>query len=940
MANFGGSPASSHSMPDNPFSMPTTAAGFQHGSAEQYDASMMGSYLNSADGMSPRMSPRTSFNIPGRSTSPRMTRERSSRRDSTRSRDREDMPVGNGFRLNSLEQTVGVHAREIKQIKDMMETLVAQQTEKGQRLDQVFNQVDVKFTEAMGQIEKVVEVDMKPKLNMMTETINTFAQQTIGRMEHLDREMEQLKLLMAATRVQAQSNPANSPPETPPGMSRPTSPPSSWTAGPPGMQQHAPTNGHDNGAAATPGFGAGFGANFQRSSTQYASFQSYPGRSTNEGTFGQGATNYYVGSPSSPLQNATTAPSNFGQWAAGAGSEQRPFDVKDWSVEHKKPSKELRAFDGDMANYDNWRNRVMDHFISVNCNYSIIFDILEKCKTPIAWSTLRATHIAAVPHMNWEWLATHMWTFIGSYLNDTLLGDRLTLTHGESFNGLELWRMLHTQNSGGGVQMANTERGYFVGFPKCEKAADLSSHLGVWVRLKQKYGGALPTEHLIAMFWKILPDDIREDLKKQKDCANDLDKQIAYVYGELGTVLDDKLSAWNLSKLQKQVGRKPKNTTGINVVGASEEMVPPPPSVDIEYLNANIERMVNAAVARGRAPGRNGGARPDRPRSSSAGSQRGGNNRSMPNPRFKGCWCCGEEGHSRQKCPKFKAIKDANGGQVPKGYEGAYEKSMKKTTPLKALSAAPSSGPPPLDDHEETVRLWPMLGMPPPVKVSNKFSAFTDNDPDSDDEDDMVRSLSAMTSSVNLVSEKRMSQKSKKGRASKSQKLSHLNAVARKVKAGEIQMPEVDLDQDERYEYAWAMVDSGAGANVARRKHFRMSQRIAAPEISLTVANGETLPNQGARAVQCYDRNGSCRSRVFYEADVEMPILAVTELAREGELGTEVNLRHNGGEICDISTGRRSEVVKRMGVYFTRIYFPKSSHSEPLNEQLFVRPDM
>ena len=92
--------------------------------------------------------------------------------------------------------------------------------------------------------------------------------------------------------------------------------------------------------------------------------------------------------------------------------------------------------------------------------------------------------------------------------------------------------------------------------------------------------------------------------------------------------------------------------------------------------------------------------------------------------------------------------------------------------------------------------------------------------------------------------------------------------------------------------------------------------------------------------MQCYDRDGSCRSRVFYEADVEMPILAVTELSREGELGTEVNLRHNGGEIYDISTGRRSEVVKRMGVYFTRIYFPKSSHSEPLNEQPFVRPDM
>ena len=148
--------------------------------------------------------------------------------------------------------------------------------------------------------------------------------------------------------------------------------------------------------------------------------------------------------------------------------------------------------------------------------------------------------------------------------------------------------------------MANTERGYFVGFPKCEKSSDLTSHLGTWVRLKQKYGGGLPTEHLIAMFWKILPDDVREDVKKQKDCINDLDKQIAYVYGELGTVLDDKLAAWNLSKLKQQVGRKPKNTTGIHVVGAAEEesSTPPPPVPDMNALSANIERMINAAVAK------------------------------------------------------------------------------------------------------------------------------------------------------------------------------------------------------------------------------------------------------------------------------------------------------------------------------------------------------
>ena len=94
------------------------------------------------------------------------------------------------------------------------------------------------------------------------------------------------------------------------------------------------------------------------------------------------------------------------------------------------------------------------------------------------------------------------------------------------------------------------------------------------------------------------------------------------------------------------------------------------------------------------------------------------------------------------------------------------------------------------------------------------FSAFTNNDPDSDDEEDIVRALSAMTASVNLASEKRMSQKSKKDRA-KNKNLSHLNAIARKVNSGEISMPEIDLDHNEHFDYVWAMVDSGAGAIVA-----------------------------------------------------------------------------------------------------------------------------
>ena len=70
-----------------------------------------------------------------------------------------------------------------------------------------------------------------------------------------------------------------------------------------------------------------------------------------------------IASPGSPLTGA---------WAPGAGTENRAFDPRDWSVEGKKVSKELRTFDGDIAHYNNWRRRIRDHFVAVNCNYSVI----------------------------------------------------------------------------------------------------------------------------------------------------------------------------------------------------------------------------------------------------------------------------------------------------------------------------------------------------------------------------------------------------------------------------------------------------------------------------------------------------------------------------------------------------------------------------------------
>ena len=224
-------------------------------------------------------------------------------------------------------------------------------------------------------------------------------------------------------------------------------------------------------------------------------------------------------------------------------------------------------------------------------------------------------------------------------------------------------------------------------------------------------------------------------------------------------------------------------------------------------------------------------------------------------------------------------------------------------------------------EHAETVPMWPLLrSSAPPIRTHNNFKIFeSETDDDEDDEDSVVRSLHALTPNVHLARDQARSQKEKRNR-SKPMDMNYLKLIARQVKSGEINLPDVDLDADEDFEYVWALVDSGAGANVARRKHFSNFQDVEAPTISLTIANGETMANTGAGEVITHSRDGKATKRLFYEAPVDMPILSVAELAKEGELGSEIRFRAKDGIMMDNLTKHRTHFVKRKGVYFVRLY--------------------
>ena len=91
------------------------------------------------------------------------------------------------------------------------------------------------------------------------------------------------------------------------------------------------------------------------------------------------------------------------------------------------------------------------------------------------------------------------------------------------------------------------------------------------MQLQHRYGTALPEDHLVLMFQNILPDDVLEDVKLQRDMKDSLKRQVAHVLGEIGTYTDAQLSKWNISKLQKSLNTKAKMPTSISTVAVEQE---------------------------------------------------------------------------------------------------------------------------------------------------------------------------------------------------------------------------------------------------------------------------------------------------------------------------------------------------------------------------------
>ena len=100
---------------------------------------------------------------------------------------------------------------------------------------------------------------------------------------------------------------------------------------------------------------------------------------------------------------------------------------------------------------------------------------------------------------------------------------------------------------------------------------------------------------------------------------------------------------------------------------------------------------------------------------------------------------------------------------------------------------------------------------------------------------------------------------------------------------------------------------------------------------SYRAANGAAIPNLGETTLAFRDPEGRPCGLGFQVAQVERPLVAVSQLADSGH---EVVFRQDGGHILHVASGRRLPLERSRGVYLLKMMVDE----EPAAD--FPRPEV
>ena len=337
-----------------------------------------------------------------------------------------------------------------------------------------------------------------------------------------------------------------------------------------------------------------------------------------------------------------------------------------------KPNEALKKFTGDSGTYKLWADRMLDHLCRSNTRWRYVVVSLQAAPNAITRAWLEGQAIDGVS----AWLLSEkLEVFICTWVSDSIYNRRVQMAGGERErgNGLEIWRQLFLEHHGGAdaIRLGGMRR--LQEWPRCSAIANLSQHLDAWVECLETHNaellaapqvlrstilGVVPTEYedeILSRPEVVTYQDIiafckkRTTYKRQK-ALSELTRKPG---GKIASLIDDEVAA--------STSVPPAWATDL-INAIAKNQVPPPPTPS--------EEVMAVTQARGRATGRE-----PRTGTRSPSGRRAFNSKF----RFKGCWHCGEEGHSRNPkpdkgikgCPKFDKLKKEHGGKPPQGYKGA-----------------------------------------------------------------------------------------------------------------------------------------------------------------------------------------------------------------------------------------------------------------------------
>ena len=150
------------------------------------------------------------------------------------------------------------------------------------------------------------------------------------------------------------------------------------------------------------------------------------------------------------------------------------------------------------------------------------------------------------------------------------------------------------------------------------------------------------------------------------------------------------------------------------------------------------------------------------------------------------------------------------------------------------------------------------------------------------------------------------------------------------MKNGKISLPEIDVQHNSEYEAIWALVDSGAGRSCAKKdKHLaKLKIKNTPSKVKMSTASGHKLHSRGTFKLNAFTAEGNAIQPNFEDADVDMPIIAVTDISQNGIDGTETRFRTHGGEMIDLTTRNKSSFIRRRGVYFIKMFYKPDQCSD------------